>query len=148
MKHISIFILLAAFHLNASAQKIVDTDVPTAVKNNFKTMFNKTVVTSWELEDGNYEANYMQAGVENTVVYATDGKLVQYENPVTARDIPEAAITYLNTNCVGKKIGGATKIKTITGLVSFEVEVDKEDYLFDSNGNFIKKEEGIENDED
>lgn len=138
MKYISILIVFAAFLINASSQKLVETNVPAAVKNSFTTMFNNTAITSWEMEGGNYKANYMQAGVENAVVYSSDGKIVHYENPITARDLPTSTMDYINTNLAGKKITNVMRIKTITGLISYKLKAADVYYFFDSNGSFLR----------
>lgn len=138
MKYISILIIFAAFQINASAQKLVETEVPTPVKSSFTMMFNNTAVTSWEMVDGNYKANYMQAGVENAVLYTAEGKIIHYENPITARDLPEATMNYINSNLAGKKITNVMRIKTITGMISYKLKAGDVNYLFDSNGSFIK----------
>ena len=143
MKLISILICAVAFQINAMSQKMTESTVPTAVKNSFTTMFKNTTVTQWQMDNGNYEATYMKDGVENAVIYSADGKFVHYKNTITSNDLPEAARKYITINCSGKKMGAMTRIKVITGEVSYDVKVfdiesEASDYWFDAKGNFVK----------
>ncbi|MBC7865300.1 MAG: hypothetical protein IAF38_20155, partial [Bacteroidia bacterium] len=45
-----------------------------------------------------------------------------------------------------KKVKEAAKITDAKGVVTYEAEIDNADYIFDSTGNFLKKE--IESDSD
>ena len=51
-------------------------------------------------------------------------------------------------NLPGKKVKESAKITDAAGKVSFEAEIDNIDYIFDSNGSLIKKEEEKEKDGD
>ncbi len=140
MKYMSVFIIAIACQFNLNAQKITESAVPTAVKTSYTQMFNNIPVTGWELENGNYEASYMQGGVSSAVLYASDGKLIQLEYAIGLGDMPEAALTYMRTNVPDKKLGDMTRIKTVTGSISYEIETSGGDYLFDTNGNYISME--------
>ena len=48
----------------------------------------------------------------------------------------------------GKKITSAEKITNAKGVVSYEVEVDNTDYLFDSYGHFLQKDTDVEEEDD
>lgn len=147
MKHLSIFALILIFQLGLNAQKIKESSVPEVVKNNFARVVPNTPVLEWEIEDGNYEADYKQNGVVNTVIFTADGKIVQYENIITSSELPLAVREYITTNMAGKKMGDMVRIKTVTGSVSYEVGADDLDYLFDGEGNFLKTEQDKDSDE-
>jgi hypothetical protein len=143
----AILVLFVVFALNTTAQKINADKVPDAVKNSFTTMFGNTLVTEWELEDGNYEATYTLRGVESAALFKKDGGFIQYEWKVNAADVPEAARKYMTTNYPNKKIVDYTRIKNVAGAISYEIDATGEDYFFDSNGNFISVEKEPINDE-
>lgn len=147
MKYVSIFTLLLICQLGLNAQKVKESSVPEVVKTNFSRVIANTPVIEWEMEDGNYEADYKQNEVINTLVLTADGKIVQYENTITANELPESVKNYITTNAVGKKMGDMTRIKTVSGSVSYEVEAGGEDYLFDGEGHFLKKEADKDSDE-
>ena len=54
--------------------------------------------------------------------------------------LPQAIANYVVQNFPGKKIKEAAKIVNAAGLVTYEAEVGKDDYIFDSTGNFLRKE--------
>lgn len=54
---------------------------------------------------------------------------------------------YASTNLSGKKIKEAAKIASADGTLTYEAEIGDFDYIFDANGNFLKKDAG-DNDAD
>lgn len=145
-KYISIIICLGAFQLSAMAQKIKETDVPTIVRDNLAKMYGSLVVDEWSIENGNYEATFQYKELKTSALYDVAGKFLEYEYAITANDIPETTRNYFINNLPGKKMGEITKIKSASGVVSYEVEVDEQDYVFDINGNFIKIEKETNHD--
>lgn len=141
MKYILALSAIAAFQLNVSAQKIAETTVPLAVKESVNKMYANPKVEEWEIEDGNYEASFKANEVSTSALFTSDGKFLQYEYAIKANEVPEAAKTYITTNLPGKTMSEMTKIKTVTGVASYEIEVDEKDYIFDANGNFLKMED-------
>lgn len=154
-------LLIAALILGfgpAYAQKLKEADVPSAVQEAFKKQFPGAKVEKWEKEDGNYEAefeitrismdksNSKKEEIEKSVVYTPTGELVQTEEEIKVADLPKAVSDYVTKNLAGKKINEASKIIDANGTVMYEAEVDRADYIFDSNGAFVKKE--VENDKD
>ncbi len=141
MKIISILFCLVAFQLSAMAQKINESKVPVAVKDNLNEMFKNPTVTKWEMEEGSYEASFVYNGVETAALFTPEGKFLAYEYAITSSELPVAATNYISTNLPGKKMEESTRIKSAAGLVSYEVQVGGKDYIFDTNGNFIEIEE-------
>jgi hypothetical protein len=134
-KYLSIFALLIICHSGLNAQKIKESGVPEVVKTNFSRMFPNTPVIEWEIKNGNYEADYKQKDVVSTMVLTPEGKIVQYENSIPASELPEAIKNYIITNLSGKKMGTITRIKTVTGNISYKIEAGDAIYDFDSDGN-------------
>ena len=84
------------------------------------------------------------------VQYSTDGMLVLTETEIEISALPKTVTDYFNQNKPGKKLSDPEKIVTADGAITFEVEVDNTDYLFDSAGNYtgMEKEESEEKEED
>ena len=122
------------------AQKIKEADVPAAVKEGFKKSFPTAKVKEWEKEDDNFEAEFDLKKVETSALFDANGNLIQTEVEITLKELPKAIIDYLSKNEAGKKIKEAAKITDNKGVISYEAEVTEADYIFDSAGNFIKKE--------
>ena len=138
-KHVAL-IAAAGIALSAKAQKISDTEVPAAVKESFKKAYPAATVKKWEKEKGNYEAEFMTGKTETSVLMDANGKLLETETEIGAEQLPKAVSDYVAKNLGGKKIKEASKITDANNVVTYEAEVGEADYIFDTKGNFIKKE--------
>jgi hypothetical protein len=146
MKNTILFLAAGFFAITASAQKMKESDVPAAVKSGFTKLYPNSKVEKWEKENGNYEAEFDNNKVETSVVMNSNGQLMETEIEIKPSELPKAANDYVAKNLNGKKVKEAAKITDAKGTVTYEAEVDEVDYIFDSKGNFIKKE--VENDTD
>jgi hypothetical protein len=140
MKTIIFIITIFAFAVNANAQKLVSNDVPDAVKNKFASMYPNVTNHKWEKENSKYEAEFKESGVEKSVLFEANGTYVQTEVEIPVSSLPSGVSDYASKNLAGKKITEATQITSADGTVSFEAEIGGPDYLFDANGNFIRKD--------
>lgn len=146
MKKIIVTTILCLGLSSVYAQKIKGADVPTTVKEGFKKSFPNSKAEEWEKEDGNFEAEFEVKKVETSALFDASGNLLQTEVEIPVKELPKAVIDYLSKNETGKKIKEAAKITDNKGFISYEAEVGEVDYIFDSTGNFIKKE--VEKDDD
>ena len=129
-----------AFAINVHAQKISAIDVPAAVKTQFTAMFPGIKADKWEMENGKYEAEFKQNKIETSVLFEADGKHVQTETEIAVSELPGGVKDYLSKNHSGKKIKEAAKISAADGTLTYEAEIGGKDYIFDANGNFLRKE--------
>jgi hypothetical protein len=135
-------ILTAAFGLSlmvANAQKMSESAVPSVVKETFLKQYSGVKNAHWEKEHGNYEAEFEVNKVTTSVVIDPKGVLLETETTIDQSELPKKVQEYLAKNMAGKKIKEAAKITNSKGVVTYEAEVGKADYLFDANGEFIKK---------
>jgi len=123
-----------------TAQKVNETDVPAAVRTEFKSLYADVKEVKWEKENGNFEANFRQGKTEMSATIDTKGKLLETETSIEPGALPKAATDYLAKNLTGKKVKEASNIKDASGKITYEAEVDGVDYTFDDKGNFLKKE--------
>lgn len=146
---ISTLLFVITLGATAQAQKVKEANVPAAVKEAFTKMYPSANHVEWEMEGTNYEAEFDNNKTETSVEFTSTGNLVFTEVEIQTSELPAAALTYLNTNCAGKKVKEATKITDAAGVMTYEAEVDGADYIFDTNGQFLKKiEEKEEGDHD
>ena len=135
---ILVFIMLA-FTYVSSAQKLSESEVPAAVKSAFTSMYPGAEQVKWEMEDGKYEAEFKESGTEISVLFESSGTYVQTETEIQVSSLPENVHKYVKENLAGKTIKEASKITDTGGVITYEAEVDNNDYLFNENGEFIKK---------
>ena len=133
MKKILLFITLFAFAQTAFTQS--SKKVPAAVKAAFAKAYPTAADVDWEIEDGNFEAEYEMAdNQEMSVVYDANGTVIETEVPIAFRELPMAVQTAVK----GKKVKETTKITNSKGVVTYEVGVRRKDMMFDAQGNAIK----------
>jgi hypothetical protein len=131
--------------------KVGDKETPAAVTRKFAELYPEVTDVKWEMEDGNYEAEFTIGEDETSVVMDATGKLIETEISIAPTALPEGALHYCSKNMEGKKITEAASIEDASGTITFEAEVDGADYIFDAEGVFIKKiveEDGQNEDED
>jgi len=146
MKTIITLVTLGLSVSFANAQTVKEAAVPSAVKDALKKAYPTAKVEKWEKEDANYEAEIKVGKVESSLLYDAAGKLLETEVEISVSELPKAVTEYINKNMPGKKTKEASKITDVNGKVSYEAEVDEADYMFDDQGNFLKKE--VEKDKD
>jgi len=121
-----------------SAQKISESKVPANIVKAFKTKYPKTEKGKWEMEKGNYEAEFELNEVETSVVLDAKGNILETETEISVSQLPKAVVEYMAKNAPKEKIKEAAMIVDAKGRKTYEAEVGKKDYLFDEKGNFIK----------
>ncbi len=124
------------------------TDVPEVILNRFNALYTNTSKVDWELEKGKYEVTFLQNQKEFTVIFMPDGMVEQTETPVDPSSLPKGATDYITQNLGGKKIEEVTRIVDAVGIVTWEAEVDHEDYLFTQDGQLLGKQQPEEEDDE
>lgn len=142
-----LFLLAFAIPLLGFAQKVKDSDVPAAVKNKFASLY-PNIKAKWEKEGANYEAEFEQNETETSVVFDASGNLLETETEIAISSLPAAVSEYFAKNYNGAKITEASKIVAADGTITYEAETKDGDFLFDANGNFIKKDVDEHDDKD
>jgi hypothetical protein len=136
-----VFLITAAFvAISLQAQNVDVSAVPLSVKTKFAKMYPNVKIMQWEKEDANYEANFKEDNTEESATYDATGKFVQSEKTLQVTELPKAITDYLAKNSPGKKIKEASQVTDAAGIITYEVQIKKVDYIFDANGNFVKQE--------
>ena len=130
------------------AQKGHKTEIPAPVKTAFAKQFPQAKGVKWEKEDGNFEAEFDLNKVEQSAVFDAQGNLVETEMEIKASDVPKAAMDYAKTHYPGKKIKEMARITDAKGVVSYELEIDGKDLMFDKAGNFATEKKETEDKKD
>ena len=142
MKKILILLTVAFIANFATAQKLLPTDVPANVKAKFDSLYPNTKVTQWEKEKGRYEAMFKKNNSEMSVVIDGRGKLFVTETVIKVSELPDLAKDYIKKNYPTEEIKDAEKAVYGVGRIMYEADVKEGILIFDSKGNFIRKEEG------
>lgn len=140
MKKILAILIVHSFCSCICAQTIKIQNVPDAVKAKFTALYPDVKNASWEKESNQFEAEFKQNTLEVSVLIDASGILIETETAIPVTSLPQAITGYVTKNLPGKKINEAAKIVNATGLVTYEAEVGGDDYIFDADGNFLRKE--------
>ena len=146
MKKRILFSLLALFIIAGTlfAQKGKKIDVPPVVKTALSKKYpaSSSAKVSWEMEKGNYEANWGgKSGEDNSVQFTPAGDFIEIVKAIPVSELPKPVLTYVKERYKGAKITEAARVTNAKGKQTYEAEVNKKDIIFDEKGNFVKGED-------
>ncbi len=143
MKLLMALTVLATFSVGANfanAERVAESNVPAAVTIALERLYPGENVT-WESEGANYEGEFKVKGAETSVLLNANGNVLEVEEDIDVNALPKAIADYVSKNLPEQKIKEASKTTDTKGTVTYEVQIKKTDYLFDANGNFLRKTE-------
>ncbi len=131
-------------------EKQENQDQTNPTEANFKSQYPDAKDVEWEVEGEYTEAEFMQDGMEISILYDKEGNVIETETVIDVSQLPESVVIYIAENYPESEIEEAEKIESAKGNF-FEVEIENEndeeiELLFDADGNFV--EEVIEVDDE
>ena len=160
---LAIFVLLAISTMLASAEEaklIEESDIPDTVLKAFQMSFPDAKVTGYDIEvvDGvtQYEIETRVDKFEKDYVYLEDGSLLQTEEEIPLKSLPESVVNAVNKahpNCEIDEAEKITRGETIEYEVVVEVAEEEFELLLSSEGQILAskeadEDEGEDDDED
>lgn len=130
---LAFFILLFSVS-SVSAQKLKEDKVPELVRASFQKLYPDIRRPKWELDKGNYEAEFRMDGAEQSALFDSSGTFLQMEIEIRESELPQPIKDYLQKNYAGQKVSEATRITKANGDVLFEVGIKGRELIFDSGG--------------
>ncbi len=148
-----IFLLSASFAICVFA--FSQDAAPAAVIKTFDDKYPGVTNKEWELEDGNYEVEFIKDGKEISVLIDPSGTWISTESAITFEQLPAAVQQVLKDNFSGYKVIESSEITFPSGPKNYEVEMSSGqmvlEVVFDPNGKplsrKIEEEEKEEEDE-
>ncbi len=116
------------------AQKINADKVPVTVKSAFAKEYTEATSVKWDKEKSDYEASFKMKGEDLSVLFSSEGKVIETEKGIAVTELPTSVQTALK----GKKIKEAAIIIK-NGKTYYEAEVGGKDHLFDAQGKAVDK---------
>ncbi len=132
--------------LSVQAQDIKESEVPAVVKEKFATMYPSVTNAKWEKEENGFEAEWMDNRLETSTLFDARGNFVHREEAIQTSAYPAGVMDYVAKNLAKQKIAEAEKITDAAGVITYKAEIAGADYIFDSNGKFVRKESEKEDD--
>lgn len=141
-------LVLMACHRN---QQTDNSEIPQSVKAKFASEHTEVMDIRWGMEDGNFEAEYYEDGMERSVVYNAEGKVLIREKQIEISSLPSVIMDYIVANYPDSDIEKAEFEATEDGDF-YELEVETNDteveLIFDANGNFVEQEQDADDEDD
>jgi Putative beta-lactamase-inhibitor-like, PepSY-like len=130
-------IILALYFVMTStfAQK----NIPVVVKDAFEKQFPGVKAIKWDKENTDYEASFKINKINNSVLFDSQGNILETEKEISITDLPKGILDYVSKNYPTQKVKGAAQINSAKQGLLFEIEVKGKDILFDANGAFLKE---------
>lgn len=143
MKKITLAMLLltylAANHL--MAQDLHQKDVPKKVTEALVKKFPNAKKLSWEMEKGNYEANWGgKSGEDTSVVFTPAAIFMEMVVSMPINQLPSNVAPFIQKKYNKASIREAGQLTDAAAKQFFEVEIKGKDLIFDEKGNFIKED--------
>ena len=138
MKKLILLMLAFAIAGGSYAQKISASKVPAPVTAAFKKQFPDVKSVTWELENGNYEANFKKSGMEMAAEFDKNGTTIETEAEIKTSELPAPATSYVKSH-YKSSIKEASKITKANGEVNYEAVVGDSELIFDASGKYLKE---------
>jgi hypothetical protein len=142
MKKILFVLLLSTgFILRAAAQDVKESDVPTAVKTNFKSAFSNAKDVEWKKKEGKYKAKFEVNGTDYIAYYGADGKIISKGLKIRRSELPTVITDAVKTGYTGRTIDNVYRMDKNGSdyyLVKLEGDPDTK-VLFTPDGQVAKE---------
>ncbi len=124
MKKILFALLLSTgFILQAAAQEVKESDVPTAVKTSFKSAFANAKDVEWKKKEGNYKAKFEVNGTDYIAYYGADGKIISKGLKIRRSELPTAIADAVKSGYAGRTIDNVYRMDK-NGSAFYLVKLD------------------------
>jgi hypothetical protein len=147
VKHFTIMtaVLFSLACTSTKATKLTESEIPPAVViKAFEKQFPNAQEAEWEKEEEGYEVEFYQDGKELEIVYSEKGKMIEMEEEIEYKDIPQSLVEALASTYPGMEITQPERItrgnQTLYELTLVKDNISMES-VFDEDGNLIEEED-------
>lgn len=151
----SITFMLASIALLSLACTEKSLEIPQEVTTAFSQKYPSAESIKWEMEDGDYEAEFKVGDLEMSANFSKTGLWLESETALKSGNLPEAVVAGIAANFPGAKIEEAEKLDLPDSSISYEVKLEGDqdvEAVFSANGELInktiEKEDGDHDNED
>jgi hypothetical protein len=138
----TIAITLASITLLSFSCSEKSMEVPREVTATFQQKYPSAESIEWEMEDGDYEAEFKIGGQEMSANFTKAGKWLESETEMKVSDLPAAVVASITTNFPGAKVTEAEKLDLPDASSAYEVKLEggqEIEAVFSASGELLKK---------
>lgn len=139
MKKLVLMVVVAIITSLTFAQKIQEKEVPAVVKTSLQKLYPNAKDVKWDKEKEHYEASFDLNKIDNSILFDTNGNVVETEVEIALNQLPKGILEYIKQHYAGESVREAAKITDAKGTVTYEAEIKAKDLLFSTSGKFIKE---------
>lgn len=143
MKKIILVLLTCLISLLSFTQKIHPTaQVPSKIQIAFKKMYPKALIQKWNDESPIWEAKYVNGAEKGAISFNANAKVVETELVIQESQLPanRSIQKYVKRFYPQERIKGCEKITKANGMITYEIQVEGKELVFDAKGNFKEEE--------
>jgi len=129
---------MIAISIVSYAQQTINNKIPVAVQASFSKMYPLAGKVKWNKEDGGYEAGFIKDKVSYSVLLDEHGKLIETEVGISFQELPVLTKQYIASHFKNAKLTETARITDSTGKVTYEVEINHKDVMFNDKGVALK----------
>ncbi len=132
-------LIFSLFTAILAAQQLKEAEVPVAVKKSFSKQYPAMKAESWRKAGDLYEVRYVESKQRKAVTITTAGDIMELKNELVVKELPSTIKNYIAENTGNAKISESYTRIDISGITFYDVTVNNAVYVFDLDGNFVKK---------
>ncbi len=132
--------------ITSFAQKLKESEVPTAVKSTFSKIFPKASGVKWSKEsETEFEAEFKNGKSEVSANFNNAGERVVTETEIKKAELPSSVSATIKKEFAGYELEEAEKVEMPGKEMFYEVELEKGEVTYSvqiaADGKVLKKEE-------
>jgi hypothetical protein len=123
------------------AQHVREMDIPGPVVLALMKKFPDAQKVRWEIEKGNFEANWGGRSREDSAAtFTPSGAFLELVEAISIHQLPANIAPYVAKKYSGARIREAGKVTDAFGKHFYEAEIKGKDLIFDEQGHFVKED--------
>ena len=140
---LSLFILICV--IVKSQEPINDFELPATVRIRYSSMYDEVKKPKWFKTEDTYEVEFYKEGRLIRVIMDKKGHLIEKHILINEENYPRHVKAYFTKKHKGERIEKLFKIISSENEIKYMAIADNHKYIFDSEGDYIRKYELNEN---
>ncbi|MCC7233205.1 MAG: PepSY-like domain-containing protein [Bacteroidia bacterium] len=142
--YVSAVLALTLSATGSTAQRIMQSQVPPVIVNNFQQSFPKIYDVEWKIDGINYQVEFETGmlGTDHKMWYDSTGKVIRHKEEIAKKDLPPSVLAKINGEYNLYWVDDAEKITEgdkMTYNLELKTLTEEWKMVFDPQGNVLSK---------